>query len=207
MAELFEKWNALAKTHGLPTAAQISSKRRASAKARIADGLLDRWDEFAAALPLAMNGHYVGRNDRGWRADPKWLMREDAWLGIVESGAPKSGRSPNGTVPESADARRSRRLDKLTAAVFARVDFGTVGKIPRLFGDALVDLQCDERTIGIRRDPTGKLRDVRIEFVEVRLLDAMDADGVPDNGIAAWAAREVQIIHTPAAAQDRSGAA
>lgn len=194
--ELFERWNVLAKSCGLPTAAQITQKRRAAAQARIKAGLLDRWPEFATALEASR--WHRGENDRGWRANVDWLLRPDSWIGLLERAGP---------APESADARRSRRLDVLTAAVFARVDFGATGKIPRLFGDALLDLRCDERTIGIRRDPTGKIRDVRLEFVEVRLLDAMDADGVPDSGIAAWAAREVQIIHPPATAQDRPGVA
>lgn len=89
VAELFAKWNELASKLGLPTAEKITPKRTAAAKARIAEGLLDRWPEFAAALESWRHG--LGHNDRGWKANPVWLLRPDAWLGVIENAAaPKS---------------------------------------------------------------------------------------------------------------------
>lgn len=76
-------WNTLAERLGLATAEKLSPKRRTAAKARIAEGLLARWSEFAAALEASP--FHLGRNDRGWRANFDWLCRPDKWTALLEN--------------------------------------------------------------------------------------------------------------------------
>lgn len=81
-------WNTLAERLGLVTAEKLSPKRRTAAKARIAEGLLARWSEFAAALEASR--FHRGENDRGWRANFDWLCRPEKWSALIESAKPSS---------------------------------------------------------------------------------------------------------------------
>lgn len=91
---LLSAWNALATRLGLPTA-KLTTKRTPSAKARIAEGLLERWSEFAAAL--GASSFHLGQNDRKWRANFDWLCRPDKWTALLEN-APVTGGQLGGGI-------------------------------------------------------------------------------------------------------------
>jgi len=118
---LFDRWNVLAHELGLPKADVLSKKRRAGASARIAEGLLDRWNEFVAGLRASP--WHLGHNDRGWKANFDWLVQPDRWLAIVErTSAPVDPvLASAGVVARSARRDRESLLDRL-AAEFAEPD-------------------------------------------------------------------------------------
>lgn len=88
---------------------RLTAERRRHATARIAEGLLDRWGDFEAALRA--EPFFRGENDRGWRADFAWLLRPGKWISLVERAAvaPAAGRSAD-PLPARVDAILHARL-------------------------------------------------------------------------------------------------
>lgn len=84
--ELFDKYNELAVTIGLRKADRLTKKRRASARARIREGYLKRWDEIAHAISISE--WHRGVNDSGWVADFNWFLQPDKVWTLVEKSKP-----------------------------------------------------------------------------------------------------------------------
>lgn len=102
--ELADRWNALAAELALPQIEKLTAARRPRAKARAAEGLLERWDEFAAALRAS--AWHCGANDREWRANFDWLVTPGKWLKLVEgANAGRASVRPPTTRAEKLQAQ------------------------------------------------------------------------------------------------------
>ncbi len=85
VSEAVESWNRLAKEIGLAEVQRITPKRRASCRARLREcGGMKGW---LAALGKIRDSPFLrGRNDRGWRADFDFVIREGSFTKIMEGG-------------------------------------------------------------------------------------------------------------------------
>lgn len=107
---LLTAWNELAGRLGLPKAEALSRQRETHARQRIAEGLLDRWGELAAALEASP--FHLGHNDRAWKANFDWLLRPEKWRTLVETAS--APREPTGPKPMTArEARWAAELAKV----------------------------------------------------------------------------------------------
>lgn len=78
-----EVWNETARANGLPVCQKITTPRRAKLKQRLKScGGLDGWRtacERVGASPFCR-----GENDRGWRANIDFLLRESSFVKVME---------------------------------------------------------------------------------------------------------------------------
>lgn len=82
-AELQTAWNTLADTHGLPRAEAWNETRTKSLRARAAHAFWrDNWREALTRVPL--NPWNLGENDRGWRANIDWFLRDKTVPQLIE---------------------------------------------------------------------------------------------------------------------------
>lgn len=112
----------------------------------------------------------------------------DRWRGLLAKQQPSAAA-------ENHDARRARRHDALCGAVFQRMGFRATCTVPALYGNAPVELQADERNLGVQRGVGGRLQDFTVEPIDMRLFEALEAAAVPDASIAEWAASAVVVLH------------
>ena len=79
-----DAWNEMAGRSGVPKASHLSAKRNsrltALARAHGGDAIL------LAIAAVARSPGLCGKNDRGWRADLDFLLREDRFVKILEGG-------------------------------------------------------------------------------------------------------------------------
>lgn len=82
-----EKWNSLPSP--FPQCIEMSNARKASLRARSSSQTWrDNWERVIDSLPSSP--FHRGANDRGWVANPDWMLRADSVLKFLEkNGAPK----------------------------------------------------------------------------------------------------------------------
>jgi len=81
--EASDAWNALADRKGLARIQRMSEPRRRALKARLAEcGGLEGW--HAALEKVEASPFLVGQNDRGWRADFDFVVKEANFIKIME---------------------------------------------------------------------------------------------------------------------------
>jgi len=86
--EIFDAWNVMAKQHGLPTAKPESKAYAKNLKKALKDpDFIEHWRE--AIGKVHWSPHNVGQNDRGWKADMEWFLREGKVLKIIGYGKPR----------------------------------------------------------------------------------------------------------------------
>jgi len=86
--EIFTAWNVMAKQHGLPTAKPESRAYAKNLKKALSDpDFIEHWRE--AIGKVHWSPHNVGQNDRGWKADMEWFLREGKVLKIIGYGKPR----------------------------------------------------------------------------------------------------------------------
>lgn len=95
--ELRATWN-LNKHPDMPEWRETGPDRRRTAKARLKERPLHEWLDVVQRI--AASGFCRGLNDRGWRADPEWLLRPGTATKVLE------GRyDDRAAVPKSRDWR------------------------------------------------------------------------------------------------------
>jgi hypothetical protein len=93
----FDLWNEMASRSGLPAAQKVTASRKAKMSARLKDcGGIDGWR--VALEKVTASDFLVGNNDRGWKADIDFVLRESSFVKLMEgkydgSGKQQSGRS------------------------------------------------------------------------------------------------------------------
>ena len=122
LGALCERWNALAAEVSVAAVESIDATRERHARARIAEGLLERWDEFAAAL--RGSAHHQGANRDEWVAGFDWLVGPKHWLALIERSKTQR-RAPEAPPAETARARRSR--ETIERALASPPAFGPAG--------------------------------------------------------------------------------
>lgn len=72
-------WNGFAERHALPKLARTSRKVQDSLGARIREIGIDAfWGQLSMALEwIGSDLWHLGKNNRGWKADPGYLLRPD----------------------------------------------------------------------------------------------------------------------------------
>lgn len=78
-----EKFNAVARKHGLAVVEKLTARREKSLHARIGADL-SVWD--TALERLMASPFLLGGNDRGWRADFDFLLQEKSFTKLLEGG-------------------------------------------------------------------------------------------------------------------------
>lgn len=125
--QLFDRFEELAGKWHLPRPSKRTPGRRAKARSRIAEGILESWSEIeaaVAALPWTR-----GEGDRAWRLDFDYLVKsEDAWRKLIERGE-AAARSPAAAIPLD---RRQAVLDAATRDAIAKVYPGEPPPVPPL---------------------------------------------------------------------------
>lgn len=98
VAALQALWNRLAE--GLPGWSETGKKRKAAAKARLKERPgLDYWERVIARA--ARTPFLRGENDRGWKANPDWLLKPDSAVAVLEGKYDGTSRKTNGRAPEA----------------------------------------------------------------------------------------------------------
>lgn len=93
--QVFDSWNAMASAAGVPTARDLTDKRRNTIKLRLAN--LAWRNSWRAALDLIPATPFLlGENDRGWRIDLGFFLRPDSVTTILEGKYADSPRKMNG---------------------------------------------------------------------------------------------------------------
>jgi len=110
--QAFDEWNAVATTHRLPIARDLTKARQRQISARLSSSGIAGWREAlsaVAASPLCR-----GENERGWRADLDFVCQPKSFAKLREGSfapAGKSGqgppRAPAAMSPELIAARRA----------------------------------------------------------------------------------------------------
>lgn len=78
-------WNALAGRRNLPKVAKLTAQRRKHLGARLKDA--DGIDGWRAALEkIERIPGLLGENDRGWKANIDWLIKESSFTKLMEGG-------------------------------------------------------------------------------------------------------------------------
>ncbi|WP_336975928.1 DUF1376 domain-containing protein [Brevundimonas nasdae] len=94
--QAFDAYNEAAEQLGLPQAAKLTESRRKGINARLKEAGPDGW---ATVLEnLAFSPHHLGQNDRGWRADLDFIIKQDRFQRFLEGA----------TIPADQRARRSQ---------------------------------------------------------------------------------------------------
>jgi hypothetical protein len=83
-----EQWNRTAEACGLPKVETLSTKRVMALKTILLNHGVRKWEACLAQIPLS--DHLLGLNDRKWRADFDFLVREDKFLQVLEGRYVKS---------------------------------------------------------------------------------------------------------------------
>jgi hypothetical protein len=90
VAEVFQAWNDMATTHGLPKARRDTSKYVKACKQRLKESeFREQWRNAIPKVPE--NPWNMGENPGGWRADIEWFLRSGQTskiLGRIEPRAP-----------------------------------------------------------------------------------------------------------------------
>jgi hypothetical protein len=81
VGQLRELWNATAHP-SLPRWQETGRKRMAWARQRLRERPLDTWREVVERINAS--AFCLGKNDRGWRASPDWLLRSDTAAKVLE---------------------------------------------------------------------------------------------------------------------------
>lgn len=83
LGEAVEAWNAMADQHGLPRVQRLTETRKRALRARLAE--CDGIEGWMAALDRVQASPFLtGQNDRGWRADFDFVVRESSFTKIME---------------------------------------------------------------------------------------------------------------------------
>lgn len=109
--DFVDKWNS---TGTLPKIQKMSAPRITLLKTRLKEPLFaENWPDALDAL--ARSPHHIGQNDRGWKADPEWFLRNDSnWLKVWEK----------------AKAHREPRPDKRTEQVKQDIEQAAEDAVP-----------------------------------------------------------------------------
>jgi hypothetical protein len=106
-------FNEMAGETGLSTVQKLTDARRAALGARIRDcGGMDGWK--AALTKLRSTPFLLGQNERGWKADFDFLIRESSFAKLMEGGY--GNRAPPLRVAHSNDRPRKSALEEMTDA-------------------------------------------------------------------------------------------
>lgn len=85
LAALQTAWNDMAATSGLPAWRETPKARAASARLRLSERTLDGPGGWLAVIArIGASSFCRGQNDRGWRADPDFLLRPDTATKALE---------------------------------------------------------------------------------------------------------------------------
>lgn len=77
------EWNSFAEQHGLPRTLVLDSKRERSLRDRLATPWwVENWQ--AAMLLIPDRPFLMGKNDRRWKADFDWFVKENSVLNLIE---------------------------------------------------------------------------------------------------------------------------
>lgn len=105
--DAFEAYNQIAGPAGWPKAIALSKPRASKLKARLADaGGLDGWR--AALQRAAGNPFMAGDNERGWKADLDFFLRQSSFTKLIEGSydrKPTSGARATNSRPSGPHAQ------------------------------------------------------------------------------------------------------
>ena len=79
---------------------EMGAKRRKAAQARVRERSLDEWE--AVVKRIAASAFCRGENERGWRADPDFLLRPDTAAKVLEGKYDDRRAQGRGPVPAEA---------------------------------------------------------------------------------------------------------
>lgn len=96
--DIFDSWNAMAQSSGLPQCLLISDKRRRTLEIRLREPFFEsKWRE--ALEKVGASKFCKGESDRGWRATFDWFIQPDSVTKIMEgkydTGHIKANQRPN----------------------------------------------------------------------------------------------------------------
>lgn len=94
--QAFDAYNEAAEQLGLSQAAKLTESRRKGIMARLKEAGPDGWTTVLENL--AFSPHHLGQNDRGWRADLDFIIKQDRFQRFLEGA----------TIPADQQARRSQ---------------------------------------------------------------------------------------------------
>lgn len=110
--QAFDEWNAVATTHRLPIARDLTKARQRQISARLSSSGIAGWREALAAV--AASPLCRGENERGWRADLDFVCQPKSFAKLREgsfapAGKPGQGppRAPAAMSPELIARRRA----------------------------------------------------------------------------------------------------
>lgn len=85
-------WNAMAETHGLPKVAKLTGTRQRALRARLKDDYwAEHWREALVLVPK--NSFNLGQNERQWRANIDWFIRENTVPKLIETESAPPART------------------------------------------------------------------------------------------------------------------
>lgn len=97
-----ETWNLTAEAARLPKVQHLTEARsRATAKRLAECGGIEGWQ--AALAKVAASPFLCGDNDRGWRANFDFMIRQSSFTKIMEGGYNGHARKPSGLMQAAAD--------------------------------------------------------------------------------------------------------
>lgn len=99
---LREIWND-ARGPDLPEWQETGTKRRKAALARLRERPLDEWRPVIARV--AASRFCCGVNDRGWRADPEWLLKPETATKVLEGKYDNRKQASDHRAPVSAESQ------------------------------------------------------------------------------------------------------
>lgn len=158
-------YNQIALTAGWPKVIKLTTKRRMQLRGRLVDaGGVDGWRQ--ALLAGSRAPFLTGSNDRGWRADIDFFLRQDKFLKTLEGGyGDSTNQRPNSNGTEyprsaadqviSSTRRRLARLDPDgRETVEGGFDFQGDARPDAGLGRSVV-IDNDGQEVGSRRDDSG----------------------------------------------------
>jgi hypothetical protein len=90
--EAVSAWNELAGELNLPVCQKLTVRRRAALKARLRDcGGIQGWG--AVLQKIRETPFFRGVNDRGWKADFDFVLREEKFTKLMEGGYANTGKN------------------------------------------------------------------------------------------------------------------
>ena len=87
-------WNSLAEKIGLAKVQMVTATRRKSIEARLREVGLQGWNE--ALGKVETNPFFAGQNDRGWKANFDFFIRQSSFTKLIEGGYEASPGIGNG---------------------------------------------------------------------------------------------------------------
>jgi hypothetical protein len=123
--EAISAWNELSGELNLPVCQKLTARRRAALKARLRDcGGIQGWG--AVLQKIRETPFFRGVNDRGWKADFDFVLREEKFTKLMEGGYANTGKNveingfPGGHGGSAGGGGKRPSAYDVQAAAFAR---------------------------------------------------------------------------------------